>query len=147
MPLNNYKQFIKIIFGTYTQENVSTILQKKDQDLPFSFNKNCVSFGSAINKMLLNTHMCILTSTYFSIYYKGLQGYLRKEVGVGLSLRFLLGGWRYPPSNQLKTFPGHIKSFIIKENHIGPAALAKSFGINKQTDKPSVSFIFQDGAF
>ena len=28
-----------------------------------------------------------------------------------------MGGWRYPPQKELKTFPGPIKSFIVKKNH------------------------------
>ena len=33
----------------------------------------------------------------------------------------LLGGLTYSPPKYLKTFPGHIRSFTAKENHIGSA--------------------------
>ena len=33
--------------------------------------------------------------------------------------RFLLRGWWYPPTKQLKTFPGTMKRCIVKKHHIG----------------------------
>ena len=43
--------------------------------------------------------------------------FLKGRVGVFLG-RFLLGGWRYLPPKSL--YQRHIRSFTIKENHIGP---------------------------
>ena len=40
---------------------------------------------------------------------------------LGGEVKFVLGGLSYPPTKQLKTFPGPIRSLTVKENHIGSA--------------------------
>ena len=36
-----------------------------------------------------------------------------------LAGREFLGGWWYLPPKQLKTYPGHMRSYIVRESHIG----------------------------
>ena len=45
----------------------------------------------------------------------------KEKIFFGGGDHFLFWGWRYPPRFFLKTFPGSIRSFTVKENNISSA--------------------------